>query len=183
MNNNKLNIDQLQNVYNKAFNAYLSGIQSLLTTYSIRDLCRTYPHIEQQHIRLASELLIGNNRLDDAINPYCLYELREMSKIDRRRWLHYIKTTNATPTLLRKALREDKKRSRSKKKNITKTKPNQTMRAIWLIQRRLRNCSNDAEKQEMMMMLINAELPTNRQKDRSHSDNKPKGGSDYRRDR
>jgi hypothetical protein len=138
-----MEINYLQSMYLQAFNDYLNGIKVLLNGYSIREMTEKYPNIELSHIRLASEL----KSADTNVNPYCLHELRHMNNKDYKHWLRYIREHNTTPTQLRKLIRLSKK---DKKKS--KTKPDTTMRSVWLLQRKMKS-SDDSERQRLIELI------------------------------
>lgn len=141
-------IEELQNLYHKAFNAYLCGIKKLINGYSLRELSRLYPSIEWAHIRLASEL--KGIRPDDTANPHCLHVVRGMTKREARLLFMFLGKANTNPYLLRKAIREKKRGTK-----LIKSKPNSVMRSVWLLQRKMK--TSDNEERIRLLQLINGQ--------------------------
>jgi hypothetical protein len=106
----------------KEYNRFINRIQSLLKSYSIREVVKKYD-ISIKIVRLASEM--RNIKYSNNIPPQIIWELRKLSTSRRNRWINTYNRLNWNAKQLRKALHK------SKWSDI-KIKINKAVRQEWL---------------------------------------------------
>ena len=92
-------------VHIKEYNRFIHDIQSLLKSYSIREIVLKYK-LSIKQVRLASE--INGIKYNNSVSPSIIWELRKLSTSRRNRWINTYNRLNWNAKQLRKALHKSK---------------------------------------------------------------------------
>lgn len=137
------NIDTLQDKYQKAFTTYINAIQHLLQQYSIRQLTAQFPHMDMNHVRMASETRYMP--VTGSISIFILNEVRGMPRPQQEEWINRAQKQCLDPLTLRKLIRTQSTRPPSQTGN-------RILKSAWLLRRKLNQCTQ-AERTRLESIL------------------------------